>query len=398
MDSLTQIALGAAVSVAVMGRRTAVWKAAVWGAVAGTLPDLDVVIDHGNPVLNMVRHRAESHSLFYLTLFAPLLAGLASRFDGGAWGPTRYTAGPPQGETAPSGLRAAAPGLPAQAGTARRGVGSDNAAACKASDPRSGGAWGPNFKRWWLALWLVLFTHPLLDNMTVYGTQLLMPFTDHPFAVSSVFIIDPAYTLPLIVGLIAALRLNNRRGLRWNAIALVFSTAYLGWSVVAQHHVTTIARASMPTPDIPTKHLLVTPSPFNTVLWRLVATTPDQYFEGYYSLLDPEPTVRWTAHPRGAELIKQHGEVDAVARIAAFSQGFFKMQTSANPGHVLLSDLRMGQEPAYSFRFDLGMPQDVGSAPIQQLSMRADMGQALPWLWERLLGRTQASFSTLVQP
>ena len=334
MDSLTQIALGSAVSVAVMGRRTAVWKAALWGAIAGTLPDLDVVIDHGNPVLNMVRHRAESHSLFYLSLFAPLLA----------WGTARV-----HGEM-------------------------------------------HLFKRWWLALWLVLFTHPLLDNMTVYGTQLLMPFTDHPFAVSSVFIIDPSYTLPLLIGVVAALWLRNGRGLRWNAVALAISTAYLAWGMWAQHHVTQIARASMPAPNIPADKLLVTPSPFNTVLWRLVATTPEQYFEGYYSLLDPEPTVRWTAHPRGAELIAQHGDVDAVKRIAAFSQGFFKMQTSEQ-GRVLLTDLRMGQEPAYSFRFDLGQPGEVGTAPIQQLTMRADIGEALPWLWERLLGRTQSTLA-----
>ena len=44
MDSLSQIALGAAVGVATMGGRTAIWKAALWGAVAGTLPDLDVFI------------------------------------------------------------------------------------------------------------------------------------------------------------------------------------------------------------------------------------------------------------------------------------------------------------------------------------------------------------------
>ena len=62
MDSLSQIALGSAVAIGVMGRRTAVWKAATWGAVAGTLPDLDVVLDHGDALLNMVLHRAESHS------------------------------------------------------------------------------------------------------------------------------------------------------------------------------------------------------------------------------------------------------------------------------------------------------------------------------------------------
>ena len=57
MDSLTQLTLGAAVGVAVMGRRTAVWKAALWGGVCGTLPDLDALLDHGNPVLNMVRQQ-----------------------------------------------------------------------------------------------------------------------------------------------------------------------------------------------------------------------------------------------------------------------------------------------------------------------------------------------------
>ena len=61
MDSLSQIALGAAVGMATLGRRTALWKAALWGAVAGTLPDLDVFIDHGDPVRNIVLHRAENH-------------------------------------------------------------------------------------------------------------------------------------------------------------------------------------------------------------------------------------------------------------------------------------------------------------------------------------------------
>ncbi len=60
---------------------------------------------------------------------------------------------------------------------------------------------------------------------------------------------------------------------------------------------------------------------------------------------------------------------------------------------MLLTDLRMGQEPAYSFRFDLGQPGEVGTAPIQQLSMRADIGEALPWLWQRLLGRTQSTLA-----
>lgn len=328
MDSLTQIALGSAVGVAVMGRRTAVWKAALWGAVAGTLPDLDAFIDHGDPILNMTRHRAESHALFFLTLAAPLLAWVVSRLHGEA----------------------------------------------------------ALFKRWTLALWLVLITHPLLDAMTVYGTQLLQPFTDHPYGVGSVFIIDPAYTVPLIVGVVAALRLKNERGQYWNAAGLALSTLYLVWSFGAQQYVERIARASLEQAGVEAQGLLVTPSPFNTVLWRLVAITPTQYLEGHHSLLDAQPSIRWTAHDRGAELIAAHGDEPGVARMATFTHGFYSLTES--DGRLFVTDLRMGQEPAYTFRFNLGSAAaraNGGHAPTLE-GLRPDVGIALPWLWQRLLG------------
>jgi inner membrane protein len=328
MDSLTQIALGSAVTVAVMGRRTAVWKAAAWGAVAGTLPDLDAFVDHGDAILNMVLHRAESHSLFLTTLFAPLLAWAVSRFHGEA----------------------------------------------------------ALFRRWWLALWLALFTHPLLDAMTVYGTQLLQPFSDRPFGLDSMFIIDPAYTLPLLVGVVAALAFSRvERGLRWNLVGLLVSTAYLGWSLVAQQVATGVARASLQEQNIPVERLLVTPAPFNTVLWRLVAVTPTQYLEGYYSLLDAQPTVRWTAHDKGSDLMQQHAQADPVARMAAFTHGFYRLRTTPE-GRLMLADLRMGQEPTYVFDFDIGPADAVGQAPATQQASRPDFGQALPWLWRRLRG------------
>lgn len=328
MDSLTQIALGSAVGVAVMGRRTAVWKAALWGAVGGTLPDLDAFVDHGDAILNMTLHRAESHSLIVLTLFAPLLAWIVSRVHGEA----------------------------------------------------------ALFRRWWLAMWLVLITHPLLDTMTVYGTQLLRPFSDYPFGVGSIFIIDLAYTLPLIVGVVAALRLKTARGLAWNAAGLVLSTLYLAWSVGAQHHAAQVARASLEAEGIAAEGLLVTPAPFNTVLWRFVATTPTQYREGFYSLLDDTREVRWTVHDRGAQLLERHRDEPYLARMVAFTHGFFSV--SETDGHLYVTDLRMGQEPHYTFRFDLGTDAaraNGGYRPTLNGS-RPDIATALPGLWHRMLG------------
>lgn len=326
MDSITQFVLGASVTVAVMGRRTAVWKAALWGGVAGTLPDLDALIDHGDAVLNMVLHRAESHSLFLLTLFAPLMGALVARVHG-QW---------------------------------------------------------PLWQRWSWALWAALFTHPLLDWMTVYGTQLLQPFTDHPYGVGSVFIVDPAVTLPLLLGVLLALWRRSDGGLRCNLWGLGLAVAYLLWSVVAQAQATQTARQDLQARGIAADQLLVTPAPLNTLLWRVVAITPEHYWEGYTSLLDAQPQLQWRRYDKGAALLARHGQLDAVRRVAAFSQGFYRLRVE--DGRLLLTDLRMGQEPGYVFSFDLG-PQDApGQTPAVQVGFRTDTGEGLRWLWRRIGG------------
>jgi inner membrane protein len=329
MDSLSQIALGAAVSVAVMGRRTAVWKAALWGAVAGTLPDLDVLIDQGDVIRNMVLHRAESHALFWLTLFSLPFAALVARLQG-EWSLLR---------------------------------------------------------RWWLALWLALVTHPLLDAMTVYGTQLALPFSNHPFGVDSVFIIDLLYTLPLLVGVIWVLATRgSHRGRIANGVGLLLSTAYLVWGFAAQQQVAQIARAALAQQGIVVEHLLVTPTPFNTVLWRVVAVAGDGYHEGFYSLLDDQPKIEFDRFPRGNALAAELQGIDGVQRIVAFTKGFYKLEQRGS--RLLISDLRMGQEPNYSFTFAVA---ERHSPPValnqpEQMSMAFDIPRSLNWLWRRALG------------
>jgi inner membrane protein len=325
MDSLTQFVLGSAVGVATMGRRTAPWKAALWGGVCGTLPDLDAFIDHGDPVSNMTLHRADSHALFWLTLAAPPIAALV------AWA------------------------------------------------SREPALW----RRWWLAVWLALVTHPLLDLMTVYGTQLGRPFTDHPYAVGSIFIIDPLYTLPLVAGVVGAL---SRGSLRWNQAGLALSSAYLAWSFAAQQHVESIAAASLAAQGIDARQVLVTPTPFNTVLWRVVAMTPDGYHEGFRSLLDDGPQIRFDRFDRGQALRATLAGHPPVERIARFSHGFHKL--SLRGEGVFISDLRMGQEPTYTFSFEVARRGSalVPLAVPRAAGQRPDAGRVLPWLWRRARG------------
>lgn len=324
-----------------MGRRTAVWKAALWGAVAGTLPDLDVLIDHGDAISNMVLHRAETHAPLWLTLASlPLAAGIA----------------------------------------------------------RLHREWS-QWRRWWLAMWLALVTHPLLDAMTVYGTQVALPFSSYPYGVGSVFIIDPLYTASLLVGTVWALAARgNTRGLRANALGLVLSTAYLVWGVLAQQHVERIARASLAAQGIATERVLVTPTPFNSLLWRVVAMSGDRFHEGFYSLLDSAPRVAFDSFDSGASLAADARHIDGVQRIAAFSKGYYKLQQDGQ--RLSVTDLRMGQEPTYTFSFVVAERRDSSipalttpfvalKRPIQ-VGMRIDVDRGLPWLWRRALGEPLA--------
>lgn len=73
MDSLSQVVLGASVGGAVMGR-TLGRSALLSGALLGTLPDLDVLIDYGDAVANFTEHRGFSHSLLVLLPASLLLA------------------------------------------------------------------------------------------------------------------------------------------------------------------------------------------------------------------------------------------------------------------------------------------------------------------------------------
>ena len=81
MDSLTQIVLGAAVGEAVLGRKVGN-KAILWGAVAGTIPDLDVLSKYFvDEVTALEMHRGFSHSILFSLLFAPIFGFLIKKCE-----------------------------------------------------------------------------------------------------------------------------------------------------------------------------------------------------------------------------------------------------------------------------------------------------------------------------
>lgn len=327
MDSLTQLALGAAVGEAAMGRKIGN-RAVLWGAIAGTLPDLDVLVPLGDAVKDFTYHRSASHSLFVLALLTPVLVWTITRIH---------------------------------------------------PDTRV------HFKRWMLTIYAVFATHVLLDCLTAYGTQVFWPFVTTPVSLSSVFIIDPLYTLPLVSGVTAALVMTRRtdRGHLINRFGLIASMLYLSWTLIAKTIVENNFEQALRDKGIAYQDIFTTPSPFNSLLWRAVVRGREGYYEAYHSLFDDNNDISFSFFPSEDRLLKDIADHWPVQRLKWFSRGFYAV--SERNGDIVISDLRMGLEPSYVFQFKVGEMSNPHPRPVTPERLIVDRDLALLQLvWDRI--------------
>lgn len=328
MDSLTQAALGATVAGAIAGKHCNA-KVLVTGAALGTLPDLDVVLDYGDAVSNTIKHRGFTHSLLLIPVFSLIVSWLYCRF-------------------------------------------------------RPDIFW--SFNRVFVLVFSVLVTHVAIDAMTTYGTQLLWPIPGY-FEVGNIFIIDPLYTLPLLLGIGVAL-FSRHRGGQWCKAVVVVSSLYLVWGYAAQQVVADRVEKNLAAQNISDEQVLITPSPFNTLLWRVVVVEGDQYFEGLASLLDSDSQIDFTQRSRGKWPLEEKPQT--LEGLEAFSHGFLGYRQDQDK--LIVSDLRLGMADSLAFEFVFAKEtSDAGwellEAPTRHPSERS-LDQ-ISVLWERMLGNQE---------
>ena len=339
MDSLTQIVLGAAVGEAVLGRKVGN-KAMLYGAIAGTIPDLDTFASHFTDVVTATEiHRGFSHSIVFSILAAPLLGMLISRWERSA-----------------------------------------------------------SWKEWsWLMFW-GLFTHPLLDSFTTWGTQLFWPF-DIRLAFKNIFVIDPLYTLPFLTFLILAMgqKKDSPRRRKYNNLGLIISSAYLVLSLGLKAYTFFIFKDSLDQQGIFYNDIETKPSPFNTILWTANVETEDDYLIGSYSLFDSDKLVRFKAFPKNHEYLGLHINDPKVQRLIDISNGWFVI-TQKN-GDLFFNDLRFGQQNPYEegspFTFSYKLDIGNGKVEVSEVEKRPENAkEILSDLWERILGKDPEELRT----
>jgi inner membrane protein len=331
MDSLTQMALGAGVGACVLGRDMAPRKAALVGGLLGLLPDLDLLVPFDDPVDAFVLHRTVSHSLVVQAVAAPIFGEALLRLF--------------------KELR-------------RRRLAT------------------------YLTVYLVLATHALLDALTIYGTRLLWPLWPEAVGSGSIFIIDPVYSLPLLVALVWALALRAWTARLRTVLAscLALSSAYLAWGLAAQQIVQSRAAEVLDQAGVRPEAMLAAPTPFNTLYWKVIALDGERYLNLYLPVLGSTDSLALHVHPRGADLAGCLDGVEALDKLAAFSDGFYRVDL--DDGQFVVSDLRMGLTPNYVFRYVVAEQTAAGPRPVPPRRRRAERRAPgdLAWLFHNLSG------------
>jgi len=114
----------------------------------------------------------------------------------------------------------------------------------------------------------IMYTHIYLDYITSYGTQLLAPFSRHRFALSSVFIIDPFYTLILITLSIFAFILKSRKTAIIAATFLIlYPIANLGIKSFVRYEVSKLTD----------NNAIVTTTALTPLYWKIIIEDKDSY-------------------------------------------------------------------------------------------------------------------------
>jgi inner membrane protein len=380
MDSLTQIVLGAAVGELVLGKKVGN-KAILWGAIAGTIPDLDVLT---RPFVDGLRanelHRGVTHSILFSAVMAPLLGWWLKRHRRSLL--AVFVA-----------LVAAVPLLGELPMTAKLIVGLVSAAIIALILWRSRGTDEATSREWSWLFWWSLVTHPLLDCHTNWGTQLLWPLPVK-VAFNNIFVVDPFYTVPFLICVAATMfhqRTSQRR--RWiNGFGLTLSSSYMALTLILKLIVHTGVARSLDQQAVSRLAISTLPTPFNAVLWTATVETNDAFLIGYRSLLDENTDFDFIRVPKNRQLLGRWAEHRNMQRLAHLTHGQYVVQTENDT--LVLSDIRFGQtgspspETPFFMRYRLipeGDDLRVEVVPPPALD-KEKFNAAIAELWTRFKG------------
>ena len=408
MDSITQIVLGAAVGEVVMGKKLGN-RAMVWGAIAGTIPDLDVLANFVvDDITALAFHRAISHSFFFAITAPALLAYLTAAF---------YQSGSHQSKAfkvIASTVWVAALGailfginyIPYSSSgkinyvvlisTIIGMLGFLLIIAFRYLGRRLEAVDLSKRDWYWLFFWAI-FTHPLLDSCTTYGTQLFQPFSDYRVAFNNISVADPFYTVPFLVCLLVARILTRGTKARYwvNWAGIIISSLYMVWTVYNKFKVNAVFEKSLAKEGYVYSRYTTSPTILNNFLWTCTAEGEDEFYQSFYSILDNEPVVKeFNVIPKNHHLVSQYQSSEDFKTLRWFSKDYYGI-IRRKDGFLQYNDLRFGianiraKGDASDYIFGFILKEDANGVLVVEEDRSAreqDMGERWKDLVERVKG------------
>lgn len=332
MDSLTQIVLGASFGEAVLGRKVGN-KAALYGAIAGTIPDLDVLAGLFVDEITAIEwHRWFSHSILFAFLASPILGKLVSSWEKKA-----------------------------------------------------------NWKEWTKLFFWGLITHPLLDSFTTWGTKLFWPF-DISLAFKNIFVIDPVYTLPFLILLLLALGLpkNSFTRRKLNYAGLLISSTYLIITLLLKGITYQKFQTALESEGISHQEIQTRPAAFTTLLWNANIKLQNEFLLADYSIFDTQK-ITFRSFPQNDFLLSKFQHHKEVGRLKKITQGWYVISKDTD-GNVYLNDLRFGllspsiTETNFVFSYYLFNEKENILDIKEMPKTRGDAKKLIKDLWVRIQG------------
>lgn len=331
MDSLTQIILGAAVGEAILGKKIGN-KALFFGAIAGTIPDLDVFIGFFKETIS---HRGFSHSFLFAFLMSPILAFLMKKY---------FTN---NGEEINN----------------RKIVGFRIFSITKKIKHNFYNIQEASFKDWTLLFFWGFVTHILLDVQTIYGTELFWP-SNYRAAIGNVFVVDPLYTIPFLICVIAVMFYKRgsitRRNI--NNFGLILSTSYLLLTGLFKTVTYNKFTNSLEKQNITYQRIETGPTPFNSILWYATVETETEFLVAYYSLLDKTDAIEFKRFEKNAILRNKLEKFQKFQDLNHFSKDWYILSEGDNG--IKYSNLRFGlngmdeETPEFVFQYVLKIKKE----------------------------------------
>lgn len=330
MDSFTQIVLGIAVAELCAGKELKN-KTFLYGAILGTIPDLDIVVgSFMNPVDGVFIHRGISHSVLLFLFLSPLLGWFITKIEKQKIAFTTATS---------------------------------------------------------MVFWCLL-THVLLDMFTSWGTQILWPL-DTRFALKTIFVIDPLYTIPLLITVIMTLKTKNSiQRKKYIKTGLIISSLYLSLSCFIKLYALNQFENALQKQGIHYNEIIVKPTAFNLILWNANVSTPNEYLLSDYSLLDTQP-IFFTKYVKNKALeteLKGNADFEKLKKI---SEGWFLISKKENA--LYFNDLRFGlltddpNTPQFAFSYQF-ISTTSGLKAIEVRKEKRDGKLLLQKIFKRLKG------------